>query len=199
MRGIIGCECSGVVREAFRRRGHDVYSCDLKPSEDGGPHIQDDILEAMMFGWDFMIAHPDCTYTTVANNGHISHGCSLYSASEGQRRRELAVDFFLKLVNAPIDRIALEQPVSVISTRYRKPEQVIQPWQFGDDASKATCLWLEGFPLLVPTNVLPGGRRAIRANQTPSRQNRLGPSPTRKADRARTYPGIAAAMAAQWT
>lgn len=145
-----------------------------------------------------MIAHPDCTYLTVACNGPMKHGCSLYTAEEARGRREAAVDFFMQLMLAPAPEIAVENPIGIMSTRHRKPDQIIQPWQFGEDASKATCLWLKGLPLLLPTLILPGGRTAIRANQTPSRQNRLGPSPTRKADRARTYLGIAVAMAEQW-
>lgn len=187
-----------MVRRAFRARGHEAWSCDLKPSEDGGEHIQNDVLDTLHLGWDLMIAHPDCTYLTVACNGPMTHGCSLYTAQEARERRTVAKIFFMQLVNADIPRKAIENPIGHMNSAYRKPDQIIQPWQFGDDASKATCLWLENLPLLVPTNILPSGRQARRANQTASGQNKLGPSPTRKADRARTYPGIAEAMAAQW-
>lgn len=199
MKCLIACECSGMVRRALRLRGHDAWSCDLKPAEDADQHhIQGDVLEVIGRGWDLMIARPDCTYLTVACNGPMTHGCSLYTAEEARQCRTAAVDFFLKLAAAPIDRIAIENPIGVMSTIWRKPDQIIQPWHFGDDASKATCLWLKGLPKLKETNRLPGDRTTVRANQTPNRQNKLGPSPTRKADLARTYPGIAAAMADQW-
>lgn len=192
MKILVGCERSGIVRDAFLRLGHDACSCDLVPTEVPGPHIVDDILTVMHFGWDMMVAFPDCTF--VCGSGlHWNK-----RRPERQAKTDAAVEFFRKLLNAPIKRIALENPVGCLSTRIRKPDQIIQPWQFGDDASKATCLWLIGLPLLVPTNVLPGGRKARRANQTPSGQNKLGPSPTRHIDRARTYPGPANAMAEQW-
>lgn len=196
-RFIVACECSGMVRRALRLRGHDAWSCDIKPAEDSGEHIQGDVLSVLGDGWDAMIAHPDCTFLTVANT-YIRRGCSLYTPEEARHRVEEAVAFFMRMVDAPIDEIGIENPVGIMSTRYRKPDQIIQPWYFGDDASKATCLWLKNLPVLRHTNVLPGDRKTVRANQTPSRQNKLGPSPTRKADRARTYPGIAEAMAEQW-
>lgn len=192
MKVLIGCERSGIVRDAFLRMGHDAYSCDLVPTEVSGPHIVGDVLTVMHSGWDMMIAFPDCTY--VCGSGlHWNR-----RRPERQAMTDAAVEFFRKLLEAPVDKIALENPIGCLSTRIRKPDQIIQPWQFGDDASKATCLWLKGLPPLVPTKVLPGGRQARRANQTPSGQNKLGPSPTRHIDRARTYPGIASAMAIQW-
>lgn len=197
MRVLVACEFSGVVRDAFAARGHDAWSCDLLPTEQPGQHIQGDVLnpfdEAVLWmPFDLMIAHPPCTY--LAGSG----------LHWNKRRPERAIEterslaFVWKLLNAPIPRIALENPVERISTAIRKPDQVIHPWQFGEDASKATCLWLKGLPLLKPTNVLPGGRTARRANQTPSGQNKLGPSPTRWAERSKTYQGIADAMAEQW-
>lgn len=188
-----------MIRDAFLSRGHDAFSCDLVPSASNADrHIIGDVLEIMRRpGWDLFIVHPECTFLTVANT-YITRGCSKYTPAQASERREKAVEFFMAVANAPVPRVCVENPVGIMSTRWRRPDQIIQPWQFGDDASKATCLWLRGLPLLTPTNVLPGGRRARRANQTPSGQNNLGPSPDRAMLRARTYPGIAAAMADQW-
>ena len=192
MRVLVACEFSGTVREAFRALGHDAWSCDLLPTDVEGPHIQGDVLEVLSHGWDMMIAHPPCTY--LASSGlHWNT-----KRPERARQTEEALRFVLALANAPIPRIAIENPIGALSTRWRKPDQIIQPWQFGHDASKATCLWLIGLPLLTPTDVLPGGRTARRANQTASGQNKLPPSPDRWKKRSLTYPGIAAAMAAQW-
>lgn len=197
MKVLVACERSGVVREAFRRNGHDAWSCDLEPAEDGSPyHIQGDALEAAYaYSWDMMIAHPECKYLC---------GSGLHwnkRRPERARLTEEAVEFALALWNAPISRVCLENSVGILSTRLRKPDQVIQPYQFGEDASKATCLWLRGLPPLAPTKRVPGrivNGKERWANQTDSGQNRLGPSPTRSMDRARTYPGIANAMAQQW-
>lgn len=195
MRILIACEFSGTVREAFRALGHDAWSCDLLPAADNSPHhIRVDIFEALRLprGWDLMIAHPPCTY--LASSGlHWNK-----RRPERAAQTEAALDFVLAFMGAAVPRIAIENPIGCISTRIRKPDQIIQPWQFGHDASKATCLWLQGLPPLVPTDVLPGGRTARRANQTASGQNKLGPSPDRWAVRSITYPGIAAAMATQW-
>lgn len=208
MRVLVACECSGRVRDAFASKGHDAWSCDLLPTERPGPHIQEDVLHLvgdkygcancngdgceMCRPFDLMIAHPPCTYLAAS-------GLHWNKRRPGRAQlTEDALDFVRALLDAPIPRIALENPVGCISTRIRKPDQVIQPWQFGEDASKATCLWLKGLPPLMPTKILPGGRKARRANQCPSGQNKLGPSPTRTAERAKTYPGIAEAMASQW-
>jgi hypothetical protein len=194
MRILVGCEFSGVVREAFRALGHDAWSCDLLPAEDGSPyHLQMDIFKAIKQGkWDLAIFHPPCTF--LASSG--LHWNKRVPGRAAQT--EDALKFVTKLLDAPIPKIALENPIGCISTRIRKPDQIIQPWMFGHDASKSTCLWLKGLPKLVPTDVLPGGRKARRANQTPSGQNKLGPSADRWKLRSITYPGIAAAMAAQW-
>jgi hypothetical protein len=192
VRVLVACEFSGRVRDAFRALGHDAWSCDLLPTETPGPHIQVDVLQTLGEGWDLVVAHPPCTY--LASSG-------LHWNTRRPERTALteeALAFVLALVDAPIPRIAVENPIGCLSTRWRKPDQIIQPWQFGHDASKATCLWLKGLPLLQPTDVLPGGRTARRANQTPSGQNRLAPSPTRWKERSVTYSGIATAMAAQW-
>lgn len=192
MRVLVACEFSGTVREAFRARGHEAWSCDLLPTEMPGPHIQGDVRDILGDGWDLMIAHPPCTY--LASSGlHWNR-----RRPERQALTDAAVVFVQTLLGAPIARIAVENPIGALSSRVRRPNQIIHPWQFGHDASKATCLWLQGLPLLVPTDVLPGGRTARRGNQTPSGQNKLGPSPDRWKQRSLTYPGIAAAMADQW-
>lgn len=195
MRVLVACEFSGIVRDAFAARGHDAWSCDLLPCEKPGPHHQGDVLPLLVPGrWDLLVAHPPCTYLAV-------------SGLHWNKRRperagltEAALDFVRALLAAPVPRIALENPVGCISTRIRKPDDITHPWEFGDDASKATCWWLTGLPKLVrdPAQVLSGGRSARRANQTASGQNRLGPSPDRWKLRSLTYPGIATAMAEQW-
>lgn len=191
MNVLVACEFSGVVRDAFAALGHHAWSCDLEPSERPGNHYQGDIRAYINAqAWDLMIAHPPCTYLAASG--------ARWFASR-QREQQEALDFIRWLLSAPIPAIALENPIGVISSKIRKPDQIIQPWQFGHDASKATCLWLKGLPLLTPTNILPGGRTVRRANQTPSGQNNLGPSPKRAKERSRTYSGIAAAMAAQWS
>jgi len=196
---LIACEFSGVVREAFRKLGHDAWSCDLRPAEDLSPyHFQSDALSLLDEDrWDLMIAHPPCTYLCVSGIHHNNR-------VPGRREKtEDALQFVQRLLDAPIPRIALENPVGVISTRIRKSSQIIQPWQFGEPYSKQTALWLKGLPLLKHTNVLEpeafqeNGRPRWR-NQTGTGQNKLGPSPTREKERSRTYQGIADAMADQW-
>jgi hypothetical protein len=192
MKVLIGCERSGVVRDAFLKRGHDAWSCDLVASERGLHHMTANVLDVLGMGWDLAIFHPDCTFLSVSGlhwNGRVPGRA---------QKTEDALAFVRKLMAAPIPRWALENPVGCISSRIRKPDQIIQPWQFGEDASKATCLWTKGLPPLKHTNVLPGGRSARRANQTASGQNKLGPSPERAMLRAKTYQGIADAMALQW-
>jgi hypothetical protein len=192
---LVACEYSGRVRDAFLALGHDAMSCDLLPTDAPGPHYQGDVQDVLGQGWDLMIAHPPCTY--LASSG--LH----WNKRQPDRavKTEAALQFVMALLNAPIERIALENPIGCISTRVRKPEQVIQPWQFGDDASKATCLWLKNLPPLKPTKLIPGrlvnGKRRW-ANQTDSGQNRLSPSADRWKKRSETYQGIAAAMAEQW-
>lgn len=193
MKVLVACEYSGRVRDAFTARGHEAVSCDLLPSDaPGGEHYQGDVRDILGLGWDLLVAFPPCTYL-------CSSGLHWNTRRpERAQQTEEALDFVRLLLDAPVPRIALENPVGCISTRVRKPDLVIQPWQFGDPESKTTCLWLKSLPLLRPTNVLPlppGGRWA---NQTASGQNRLGPSPDRWKLRSQTYPGIAAAMAEQW-
>ena len=198
MRVLVACEFSGVVRNAFGRRGHDAWSCDLLPAADGHHrHLQMDIENVLRTSrdWDLLIAHPPCTYL-------CSSGLHWNKRRPGRAEQtELALRFVQWFMALPIGRIAIENPVGCISTRIRKPEQIMQPWQFGHDASKATCLWLKNLPALQPTTVVEprmvNGRRRW-GNQTDSGQNRLAPSPTRWAERSKTFQGIADAMAGQW-
>lgn len=204
MRVLIGCERSGVVRRAFRARGHDAWSCDLEPADDASPyHYEGDVLwYASNLDWDLLIVHPPCTYLSVSGlhwNTRRPERAALTEAALGFVRTLLELP---RLYYKPL-RLALENPIGCISSRIRKPDQIIQPYEFGDDASKATCLWLEGLePLRIdPSQRVPGrmvNGKERWSNQTDSGQNRLGPSPDRAKIRSETYPGIAAAMAAQW-
>lgn len=195
LRVLVACEYSGVVRDAFRALGHYALSCDLLASDVEGPHYQGDVLDVLDAGWDLMVAHPPCTYLSVSG---------MHWTARGLRDPQLTEDalaFVQRLMDAPIPRIAVENPVSIISSRIRKPDQIVQPYEYGHDASKKTCLWLKGLPLLRPTErveprVVNG--RARWGNQTDSGQNRLGPSEDRWKIRSATFTGIAAAMAAQW-
>lgn len=193
MRVLVACEYSGRVRDAFLRAGHYAASCDLLPSDSSiGDHYQCDVMEIIDHGWDLMIAHPPCTYLSVSG---------MHWTTRGLRDPQLTEDalaFVQTLMDAPIERICIENPVSVISTRIRKPDQIIQPWWFGHDASKKTCLWLKNLPHLIPTDMLPGDARTRRGNQTENGQNKLPPSKDRWKIRSETYQGIADAMASQW-
>lgn len=183
MRVLIGCESSAAVRDAFTERGHYAMSCDLLPSEKPGPHYQGDIFDVIDDGWDIGIFHPPCTYLAVSG---------MHWTTRGLRDRKLTVDaleFVRKLMACKIPKWALENPVSIISSQIRKPDQVIQPWMFGHGETKATCLWLKGLPHLVPTNIVPGREPRV---------HRMAPGPDRWKERSRTYEGIAAAMAEQW-
>lgn len=195
MRVLIACEYSGAVRDAFRAAGHDAMSCDLLPSEIPGPHYQGDVRDVLGDRWDLMVAHPPCTYLSVSGMHWTRRGL------RDPQLTEDALDFVRLLMEAAIPRIALENPVSIISTRICRPDQIVQPWQYGHDASKTTCLWLKNLPALQPTQIIEprivNGRRRW-ANQTDSGQNRLSPSADRWKRRSATYAGIAAAMAAQW-
>jgi len=184
MRVLVACEFSGVVRRAFRERGHDAFSCDLLPAEDNSPHhVLGDVLNVLqlnMFRWDLMIAHPPCTHLAVS-------GARWFREKQAEQAAALA--FVRLLMEASIPHIALENPISIISSRIRKPDQIIQPWQYGHGETKATCLWLKNLPPLRPTNIV-AGREA--------RVHRLPPSPDRWKERSRTFAGIAEAMAEQW-
>ena len=192
---LVACEYSGAVRDAFIAKGHEAWSCDLLPTDAPGPHIQGDVLPVLAQGWDLMIAHPPCTYLSVSG---------MHWTTRGLRDPQLtqdALDFVRALLAAPIPRIALENPVSVISSRIRKPGQIVQPWMFGHDASKKTCLWLKNLPPLQPTSVVEPrivNGKPRWGNQTGSGQNKLPPSADRWKLRSATYAGIASAMADQW-
>ena len=180
MRVLVACEYSGRVRDAFLAGGHDAMSCDLLPTEVAGPHYQGDVTDLLGDGWDLLIAHPPCTHLAVS-------GARWFH--EKRTEQAEALDFVRLLLNAPIPRIALENPVSIISTQIRKPDQIIQPWQHGHGETKATCLWLKNLPLLEPTSIV-DGREA--------RVHRMAPGPDRWKERSRTFEGVAAAMAEQW-
>lgn len=191
-RWLVACEYSGTVRDALRAVGCDAWSCDLLPTDVPGPHVQGDVLSLLGDGWDGMIAFPPCTYLCVS-------GLHWNTRREGrQAQTDAALDFVRALMGAPIPRICIENPIGCISTQIRKPDQIIQPWQFGHPESKATCLWLKNLPRLEAANVLELPPRGRWENQTDSGQNRLGPSPDRWKIRSTTYAGIATAMARQW-
>jgi site-specific DNA-cytosine methylase len=189
MKILIACEYSGTVRDAFIARGHDAISCDLLPTDRPGPHYQGDVRDILDDGFDLMVAHPPCTHLAVS-------GARWFK--DKQQEQAEALDFVRLLLNAPIERIALENPISIISSRIRKPNQIVQPWQFGHPEAKATCLWLKNLPPLKPTEVLEKPASGYWQNQTPSGQNKLGPSKDRWKIRSATYKGIAEAMADQW-
>lgn len=195
MTALVACEFSGVVRRALEARGIAAMSCDLEPAEDGGWHYRGDVRDVLHLGWDLLIAHPPCTYLCAS-------GLHWNGRRPGRAdRTEEALAFVRALLGAPIPHIAIENPVGKIGTAIRPADQCIQPWQFGHDASKRTCLWLENLPRLRPTvliapRIVDGRQRW--ANQTDSGQNRLGPSDDRWKERSRTYTGIADAMADQW-
>lgn len=182
MKVLVACEYSGRVRDAFIRMGHDAISCDLLPTDSHGPHYQGDVLDIINDGWDLMIAHPPCDHLAVS-------GARWFKEKQADGRQQAAIDFFMKLVNADIPKIAIENPISIMSTRYRKPDQIIQPWMFGHGETKATCLWLKNLPKLVPTNIVDGREARI---------HKLPPSPERWKLRSTTYLGVAEAMAQQW-
>lgn len=196
MRVLVGCESSGTVREAFAKLGHDAWSCDFLPSELPGQHYQGDVMDMLSEKWDIAIFHPPCTYLSVSGlhwNGRVPGRAE---------KTEEALAFVRTLLNANVPHIALENPVSAISSRIRKPDQIIQPHQFGHDASKKTCLWLKNLPKLTATGAVAPRLVAGKprwANQTDSGQNKLTPSPDRWKERSKTYEGIASAMASQWS
>jgi site-specific DNA-cytosine methylase len=189
MKVLIACEYSGAVRDAFISQGHDAISCDLLPTDAPGPHYQGDVRDIIEDGFDLMVAHPPCTHLAVS-------GARWFKDKQVEQAE--ALDFVRLLLSAPIGKIALENPISIISSRIRKPNQIIQPWQFGHPESKSTCLWLKNLPKLIATDILPLPASGRWSNQTPSGQNKLGPSPDRWKERSKTYQGIAEAMAQQW-
>ena len=189
MKVLIACEFSGVVREAFRKRGHDAWSCDLLPALDESEyHIQDDVLKVLEQEWDLMIAHPPCTHLAVS-------GARWFKDKE--KEQEKALDFVRKLLAAPIDKIALENPISIISTKIRRPDQIIQPWMFGHMETKATCLWLKNLPTLKETNNVYNEMMKLPKKER-NKIHYMSPSKDRGHLRSITYQGIADAMAEQW-
>lgn len=195
MKVLAGCELSGVVRNAFRALGHDAWSCDLEPADDSQQyHIQGDVLDIIHdWDWDLGIFHPPCTYLSVSGL-HWNHR----KPERWQLTKEAAI-FFLRCYEAPIPRVCVENPIGHMNSAFRKPDQIIQPFQFGHPESKATCLWLRGLEKLTPTNILTKPECGYWNNQTPSGQNKLGPSKDRAKIRSRTYEGVAKAMATQWS
>ena len=179
MRALIACEFSGTVRDAFRARGHDAWSCDLLPTERPGPHTQGDVLGVLDQDWDLMVAFPPCTY--LARSGARWHW--------GTPQQSEAVAFVRRLLEAPIPRIALENPVGRLSSAIRRPDQVIQPWMFGHGETKATCLWLKNLPPLFATSVSLGREPRVHY---------AAPGPDRWRERSRTLTGVAEAFADQW-
>ena len=192
---MVACEFSGVVRRAFRARGHDAWSCDLLPSEDEGEHIQDDAMNVISSGWDLLIAHPPCTY--LANSGE-----RWFAGNEKRKAlRQEAVAFVLRLWNCGIERVCIENPIGHLSRAWQRPHQIVQPFFFGHPEWKSTCLWLKNIPPLrwthcvQPDSTRGGGKKPGRVS---SRIHRLPPGPERQRERSRTYPGLADAMAEQW-
>ncbi len=191
LRILIACEHTGAVRDAFRARGFHAVSCDLLPTVAPGPHIQGDALKFLHEGWDAMIAHPPCTHLAVS-------GARWFPQKRADGRQQAALKFVRQLMDAPIPHIAIENPISVISSQIRKPEQIIQPHQFGHREFKATCLWLKNLPQLTPTEPLAPPEKGTDEHKAWSRVHRLPPSPDRWQLRSTTYTGIAEAMALQW-
>lgn len=184
MKILVGCEESQVVCKAFRERGHEAYSCDTSQCSGGHPewHLQRDVAPLVSRGWDMVIAFPPCTHLA-------SSGARWFKQKRADGRQQAAVDFFMLFANCGCERIAIENPIGIMSTVWRKPDQIIQPWQFGHGETKATCLWLRGVPKLVPTDVVKGREGRIW---------KMPPGPKRSRLRSKTYTGIAQAMAEQW-
>jgi|TARA_R100000030_G_scaffold15092_3_gene9958 site-specific DNA-cytosine methylase len=192
MRVLVACEYSGAVRDALINLGHDAVSCDLLPTDVPGPHHQGSVLDILDDGWDMMIAFPPCTHLAVS-------GARWFAAKRADGRQQQGIDFFMALANANIPKIAIENPVGIMSTEWRKPDQIIQPWQYGHEATKTTCLWLKGLPNLTPTNVVgKGARHVTKSGRSLPEWYNLPPSEDRWKIRSKTFQGIADAMADQW-
>jgi site-specific DNA-cytosine methylase len=185
MRVLVACEESQAVCIAFRERGHEAYSCDLLPCSGGHPewHLKMDIFEVINEGWDMMIAFPPCTHLAVS-------GAAWFEQKRKDGRQKEGIDFFMSLTKTNIPKWVIENPIGIMSTRYRKPDQIIQPWQFGHGETKATCLWLNGLSKLQPTEIVEGREQRIW---------KMAPGPNRAKERSKTFPGIARAMATQWS
>lgn len=195
MKVLVACEFSGTVRDAFAKLGHDAWSCDLEPSDAPGNHYQGDMFDIINDGWDLMIAHPPCTHLAVSGARH-------FAKKQADGRQQQGIDFFMRVINAKIPMMAVENPIGIMSTIYRKPDQIIQPWEYGHETTKAICLWLEGLPLLKPTNIVkkgefitfPSGKRMSKWYADTAKNS---PKEREKA-RNKTFQGIADAMADQW-
>lgn len=189
---LVACEYSGRVRDAFAKLGHFAMSCDLLPSDAPGLHYQGDVTDILDQGWDIMIAHPPCTHLAVSGAKH-------FAAKRESGVQQEALEFVRLLLNAPIPKIALENPVSIISSEIRKPDQIVQPYMFGHEATKTTCLWLKGLPHLTPTDMVDKGERHVtKSGKSLPKWYNLPPGPDRWKIRSATFQGIADAMAAQW-
>jgi site-specific DNA-cytosine methylase len=182
MKILVACESSGTVRDAFRALGHDALSCDLLPADNGGPHYRGDVRDILGEGWDMILAFPPCTHLAVSGAKH-------FAKKRADGRQQEGIEFFMLFTRLDCPRVAIENPIGIMSSTYRKPDQIIHPWQFGHGETKATCLWLKGLPKLTPTNVVDGRDARI---------HRMPPGPNRWKERSKTYQGIANAMADQW-
>ncbi|KKL97890.1 hypothetical protein LCGC14_1829960 [marine sediment metagenome] len=198
MRVLICCEFSGIVRDAFKAKGHDAWSCDLLPTEREGQHIQGDVLDILNDGWDMILAFPPCTYLCVSGIRWIGH-------PKHPNRRELqrqAIDFFMAFINSKAPKVVVENPISIMSTKYRKPDQIIRPCMFGDDSNKATCLWLRKLPKLKPTNIIEPGRHISASGRSWDKwffdTSLISNLAERSKARSRTFQGVADCMAATW-
>jgi len=203
MKILIACEFSGTVREAFTGGGHDVWSCDIEPTDVPGQHYQGDVMDIINDGWDMLIAFPPCTHLAVSGARH-------FEQKRKDGRQQQGIDLFMKMINAPIDKIAVENPIGIMSSLHKKPSQIIQPYQFGHEAQKSTCLWLKNLPLLIPTNIVgkgdfyitPGGKKMASWMCDPvgkdGKKLAYGSDEIKKV-RNKTFQGIADAMAKQWT
>lgn len=201
---LIACEFSGIVRDAFRNKGHNAVSCDLLPSEKSGPHLKKDIVEVLVNTWDewdMIIAHPPCTFLTVTGNRWFKAEY-MHRFPNRQQERNEAIDFFMFLAEIPIPKIAIENPIGIMSTYWRKPDQIIQPYWFGDMERKSTCLWLKNLPKLMPTNLVQPSIIKYKTRKGTDDNWHINtiklPSIERMKERSRTFPGIAKAMAEQW-
>ena len=183
MRVLVACECSGKVRDAFLGQGHEAMSCDMVDTDAPGPHYTGDVRDVLEDDWDMLVAFPPCTHLA-------SSGARWFKDKIADGRQQEGIDLFMAMINAPIDRIAVENPIGIMSTRYRKPDQIIQPWQYGHGETKATCLWLKGLDKLTPTDIVEGREQRIF---------NMPPSADRSKKRSETYNGIAVAMAKQWS
>lgn len=203
MRVLIACEYSGTVRDAFIAKGHDAMSCDLLPTDVPGPHYQGDVFDVIGDGWDLMIAHPPCTYLTVSANKWLkdqpARASGILVGAERRRAQEESIAFVLALYNCGIPKIAIENPIGCLSSRWRKPDQVVQPWMFGHGETKATCFWLKCLRPLIPTHVQGGDLFTAEApKEREQRLHLLPPSPERWKERSKTFALIGKAMADQW-